>query len=63
MLNSIYNFIQQLVGHTWQYYNSSITYQEQPYLYFSSCIIIILLVVVSIDLIYRLLANIFNFRL
>lgn len=65
MIQSIYDFLYNLVGHVWQYsgspqYNS---YQEQPYLYVASLIILILLFVVAVDLLYKFLASIFNFRM
>ncbi len=65
MIQSIYNFISDLVGHVWLYPNGQQynTYAEQPYLYVASLVIIILSFIVAIDLLYKFIANIFNFHL
>lgn len=63
MISSVYDFVSRLVGHVWQYTGQSVNYSEQPYLYFTSCLIVLLIVIVTIDLLYRILGALFNFRL
>lgn len=64
-ISSVYDFLSELVGHVWQYaggtqYNQ---FQEQPYLYVASLILIIFIGVVTVDFFFKAVSAIFNFRL
>lgn len=60
MISSVYDFVSQLIGHIWQ---SGTTQGDQTYLYTTACVIVILAVVATIDLIYRIASAVFDFKL
>lgn len=52
----MYDLITEIIGHTWQSNYSG----DQQYIYYIAGALIILLVVVAIDLIYRLFAHLWR---
>lgn len=61
MISSLYNFIYQLIGWTWQ--SGQGAPPEQTYVYTTACVIVIMLVAVTVDLLYRIVSSIFEFKL
>lgn len=47
----MYDIISQIINHTWE---SSSYGNEQQYIYFTACSLVIILTVIFIDLIYRI---------
>lgn len=61
MLTSLYNFIYQLIGWTWQ--TGQNVDGAQSYVYTTACVVVIMLVAVTVDLLYRIASCIFDFKL